>query len=268
MKALLIGSLKIATSLVVASVALIAFGFQEPLPAKAHAVFWGVFVLVLVLLWARPKLTRRRLISREKRDLEKLIAKHRQALVRNFRKSIKRNEYGYESAEGWSKEIERFLKSTEFKPSALSADEIQSFVTGKVESLADDPCRLTDDDAAELPKNGYDFERWCAERLRLHGWNAHATPSSGDQGIDVIAQRGPTSVGIQCKLYSNPVGNKAVQEAFSGSAFHGVDHAVVVASSGFTPQARDLAERTGVALIKPEQLPHLADFLEKPLPSS
>ena len=55
-----------------------------------------------------------------------------------------------------------------------------------------------------------DFEAFCAEELRRAGWNARVTMQSRDQGVDVIADKSNVRVVLQCKLYTSPVGNKAV----------------------------------------------------------
>lgn len=118
------------------------------------------------------------------------------------------------------------------------------------------------DGLGPMPTNGHEFEHWCANHLRRHGWQAEVTQESGDQGIDIVASRGPIKVGVQCKRYSSPVGNKAVQEAYAGKAYHGLDVAAVVASSGFTRSAHALAANTGVILILPGQLPDLGALVD------
>ncbi len=100
-----------------------------------------------------------------------------------------------------------------------------------------------------LPNTPAGFEEWCAAELRAAGWRADVTRQSGDQGVDVIAHSSGLTMAVQCKLYSKSVGNKAVQEVFTGQAFYGADIAVVVASAGFTPSARDVAGRVGVHLV-------------------
>ncbi|MBI5626223.1 MAG: restriction endonuclease, partial [Nitrosomonadales bacterium] len=74
------------------------------------------------------------------------------------------------------------------------------------------------------------FEHYCAEVLRGHGWTARVTQASGDQGIDVIAQLGNVKAVLQCKKYSQPVGNAAVQEIFAGKQ-HEQAHVAVVVSN-------------------------------------
>ena len=78
------------------------------------------------------------------------------------------------------------------------------------------------------PEDGLEFENWVAVQLEKFGWKAYKSPSSGDQGIDVIGEYDGISLGIQCKLYSDPVGNKAVQECLSGKYYYELNFASVV----------------------------------------
>ena len=64
--------------------------------------------------------------------------------------------------------------------------------------------------------DGLQFEHRCAELLRYRGFHkVTVTKGSGDQGIDILAQKNGLKYGIQCKYYSHPVGNKAIQEAYA-----------------------------------------------------
>ena len=75
--------------------------------------------------------------------------------------------------------------------------------------------------------DGYQFEYQCAEILKRNGFSrVQVTQSSGDQGVDIIAHKHRKKYGIQCKYYSYPVGNKAVQEAYAGANFYDCDKAV------------------------------------------
>ena len=87
------------------------------------------------------------------------------------------------------------------------------------------------------------------------------TNESNDQGVDLIASIENLKVCIQCKRYTNPVGNKAVQEIIAGQQFYGGTHAVVVSNAGFTKSAQTLASKTGVILISDEELENLEDYL-------
>lgn len=96
---------------------------------------------------------------------------------------------------------------------------------------------------------GEEFEEFCADILRGNGYtNVEVTKASGDHGIDVLATKDGLKYAIQCKRYSKPVGNKAVQEAYSGKAIYKADVAVVMSNMDFTSQAIDDARKLGVEL--------------------
>lgn len=97
--------------------------------------------------------------------------------------------------------------------------------------------------------NPIEFERWCADKLTKLGWKARATQASGDQGADVVAQKGEHMLVVQCKLYSQPVGNKAVQEISAARAHYGASLAAVVTTAGYTKSAVQLAHSNKVVLL-------------------
>lgn len=100
------------------------------------------------------------------------------------------------------------------------------------------------------------YEDYCALLLRNAGWLSHTTPLQ-DQGADVVAVlRGMKAV-IQCKMYTHPVGNRAVQEVLAGRMYYGAHIAVVVSPASYTFSAKELAARTQVLLLHHDQLPLL-----------
>lgn len=96
---------------------------------------------------------------------------------------------------------------------------------------------------------GHEFEHFCAELLKKNGFKkVSVTPGSGDQGVDITAVKGTAKYAIQCKRYNTPLGNKPVQEVYTGRKFYGCKYGAVMTNSTFTPHAKELAERTGVLL--------------------
>jgi HJR/Mrr/RecB family endonuclease len=100
------------------------------------------------------------------------------------------------------------------------------------------------------------YEDYCALVLRDAGWRTHTTPPQ-DQGADVVAVLRGTKAVIQCKMYTRPVGNRAVQEVIAGKLYYGANIAVVVSPAVYTCSARELASRTQVLLLHHDQLPML-----------
>ena len=97
--------------------------------------------------------------------------------------------------------------------------------------------------------DGLCFESFCAGLLLKTGFErTEITPGSGDQGIDVIGFKDDIQYGIQCKCYSSDVGNKAVQEAYSGKEFYNCHVAAVLTNRYFTVSAKELARKNRVLL--------------------
>lgn len=97
--------------------------------------------------------------------------------------------------------------------------------------------------------DGFEFENFTNELLCYLGFDKSIkTKSSGDYGIDVIAERDGVKYGIQCKNYSQTVGNKAIQEAYSGKSYYNCHVAVVMTNNYFTDSAKKQAEKNGVVL--------------------
>ena len=111
--------------------------------------------------------------------------------------------------------------------------------------------------------SGDEYENYCKYILKKRGWIVELTPKSGDQGVDLIATKEYLKVCIQCKRYSKPVGNKAVQEIFTGKQFYSGSHGVLVSNAGFTKSAKSLASKTGIILLSDENLMNLEGLLKK-----
>lgn len=97
--------------------------------------------------------------------------------------------------------------------------------------------------------DGWEFENFCADILKENGYeNVEVTKGSGDQGVDVFAERDGIKYAVQCKRYSHPVGNKAIQEIFAGKQFYHCHVGIVMTSNYFTKSAKELAKENGIIL--------------------
>ena len=97
--------------------------------------------------------------------------------------------------------------------------------------------------------DGHQFEYFCAELLSYNDYsNVKVTKGSGDHGIDIFANKSGRKYAIQCKCYKSKVGNKAVQEAFSGANYYSGYIPIVMSNSYYTPQAIDEARKLNVIL--------------------
>lgn len=96
---------------------------------------------------------------------------------------------------------------------------------------------------------GTGFEVYCSQVLAANGFvDVKTVGQSGDFGVDVLASKGGVRYAVQCKCYSKPIGNYAVQQAFAGMIHHGASVSAVMTNQYFTSQAKETAGELGVLL--------------------
>lgn len=108
-----------------------------------------------------------------------------------------------------------------------------------------------------------EYEHYCAAVLREREWTARVTRASGDQGVDIVAEKRGARIVIQCKKYSKPVGNRAVQEIVAAIAHEDAERGVVVTTSGYTRAAERLAASNKVLLLHHSQLHRIDRLLQE-----
>lgn len=96
---------------------------------------------------------------------------------------------------------------------------------------------------------GHDFEYFCAELLQKHGFlDVQVTKGSGDYGIDILAEKDGITYAIQCKRYQEPVGVKAIQEAYAGRDYYDRMVGAVLTNQYFTSPAVEAAKKLKILL--------------------
>ena len=192
-----------------------------------------------------------------------LVDRHIETLARQRIRLIKIDAYGIADTSKWDAEIQRFIDKVIF-PELF----VKDFAAGKrtlgpiLRNIVEEKSlsRATAIEAElSFAKNmtPQDFERWCAKTISSDGWQATTTKATGDQGADIVAEKEGTRLVLQCKLYSTPVGNKAVQEAFAAQHHYRAKASAVVTNASFTASAIALAATTGVLLLHHSDLGRL-----------
>lgn len=153
---------------------------------------------------------------------------------------------------------DRFSKDTaELAKTAVEevkmAAKLDVWQTAPTNSLSPDAFAQYGDEDAELLSidlmEGHAFEHWCAQLLRDLGYTeVSVTQGSGDQGVDVLAQKDGIKFAIQCKCYTSDLGNTPVQEVNAGKTIYHCHIGVVMTNRFFTTGAKQAADATGVLL--------------------
>ena len=106
----------------------------------------------------------------------------------------------------------------------------------------------------KMPSNldlmeGHDFEYFCAQLLKRRGFqDVEVTKGSGDYGVDILAEKDGVTYAVQCKRYEEPVGVKAVQEAFAGREYYDRMVGAVMTNQYFTEPAVAAAKKLKILL--------------------
>ena len=107
---------------------------------------------------------------------------------------------------------------------------------------------------------GHDFEFFCADLLERAGFtDVEVTRSSGDYGVDGLAEKDGVTYAVQCKRYDGPVGVKAVQEAYAGRDFYDRMVGAVMTNQYFTDPAVEAARKLKILLWDRDYLDSLLE---------
>lgn len=109
--------------------------------------------------------------------------------------------------------------------------------------------------------NGYEFEKYLKTIFERMGYDVEVTNKSNDQGGDLIIEKDGERTVVQAKFYSNPVGNKAVQEVVAAKSYYKAEKGMIVTNSTFTNSAVALAEVNNIILIDGNELNRIRDAI-------
>lgn len=219
------------------------------------------------------KIKESRLIEKYQNLLKSFINEHYNTLTNKYSMLTYQDDYGNWKYERFFHELEYFVKNVVYKDIFVENDTVLKtkrdvwniFIQTMEERGFKEENLSYPIDTALDP---YEFEKHCASILRNAGFTAKATKGSGDQGVDVVAEKNGIKVVMQCKLYSQAVSNTAVQEVNTGKSYYKADYAVVVSNNTYTVSARQLAKSCGVLLLHINDLANLEKLLNFPKENS
>jgi HJR/Mrr/RecB family endonuclease/uncharacterized protein YecT (DUF1311 family) len=253
---------------------------KAPAPAPDRSsgsnpfIIIGVLVIVAVItIFSVKKRVEKLRRDRASKHVAEIIAaklvEHQPVLVRKRFQTLQHDEYGNILVEPWQKQIDYFIERVivpavrsagiyEFEEFLKSRFNIPSLIYAYIEQHVG---QLGDNLTFGPNFSSTDFEHYCADRLRRTGWTANTTKASGDQGVDIIAEKGGLRLVVQCKFYNHPVGNRAVQEVAAARTHERADCAAVVSNARYTPLAKELAATNNVLLLHHTDLQNIDDLL-------
>jgi len=233
------------------------------------------------------KIKREKYIKGLPKEVRKIINEKQNTIINAYRKLVKVGSFGQKNYDKFAQEFGEFLSSESKNIAKLNEltslnymlivqdNEIRLYEAirdvyedkhfGLLSGVLRNPIdyiekiiEQNDFDVKFDPNmDPFQYEIFCAERFKENDWEAYATQGSSDQGVDVVATRGKEVLVAQCKKFSKPVGNKAVQEVVAGMKFYDANVGIVIAPNGFTNSAEKLAAANKIKLIHHSQIKDL-----------
>lgn len=205
-----------------------------------------------------------------------MIFEHSTALLRKRDMLLIPDDYGVVVTDRWEQEKFFYIENS-FRHAVLNLandsvtkDDMQKLLFSFGFSPLEDinfkcASKAIDDIIMALPKalnpealvdtkSGHEYEYFIANKIKAQGYSAAVTRGSGDHGADIVVDLSGEKIVVQCKFYSSPVGNKAVQEVYSAMGIYDADQAWVVTNHSFTPAAKIAAKKLGVILLHHDEL--------------
>lgn len=110
--------------------------------------------------------------------------------------------------------------------------------------------------------SGTDFERELATVLRGLGYRVKSTPSSGDEGVDLVLKRPGKTIVVQCKAHKNPVGPAIARELLGSMIHFKADRAILACTGGFTRGVKEFVRDKPIDLVAVSELARLGAQVE------
>lgn len=253
-----VGPLGVGVLVVVGAIASI------PKEVWVFVVIFGIIAAVLIAIyWSSEN-------AKRQESLNRFLDLHADTLAKKRWQMVQQDAYGKENVAKWEKEKKYFIKHV-LNPHLESVGRMawgldDAYLLDTIEQRALGVARPSADISSVA--DGHDYEHFVAGLLRKNGWTARVTKASGDQGCDIVGQHGSLLVVFQCKLYSGPVGNKAVQEVSAAKLHEKADLGVVVTNREFTRSAAELAKTTGTILIHHDEIGELFEIINREIDGS
>lgn len=230
-------------------------------------LFYGLLVVAVLIGikigWERLKSQRRQ------KRLDNLLDDIKEAGLEEYVQNFI-SRFGLEKRKGkvwnyrdynfdWNRldDFRKFLRDKGIKISLNNWNDtsllLKYYIQDKEEKLTRESISVSPQKFSNL--TAYDFERLVCRLFEAMGYSVQHIGKVGDQGGDLIANKGQERALIQAKCYSSfSVGNDAVQQAVAAKNHYNCNKAIVVTTSVFTLGAIELAKTNNVELVPKERL--------------
>jgi uncharacterized membrane protein YeaQ/YmgE (transglycosylase-associated protein family) len=236
---------------------------------------WSVYSVVVVVGAIVALLVMRKMQMARRKEIQELIAqKNLKEYVENFISSF---GFGQDGRRGnvwhhrdYTFDVNRivdFIKYLASQGVPLRLKEAEALLR---EYIDEREMNRTVAGSAGISKHlhalsGAEFEGLLYRLFEKMGYVTQHVGHPGDQGGDLVIQKGDERIVVQAKAYRDwTVSNAAIQEAVAAKNYYNCNKAMVVTTSEFTQPALELAKANDVDVVSKEKLQNwLAQYLKE-----
>lgn len=107
--------------------------------------------------------------------------------------------------------------------------------------------------------SGIDFEEELATLYEKLGYSVEFTPTTGDDGIDLILELDGKKTIVQCKRHDAPVGPAVARELYGALTASKASNAILACTGGFTEGVYKFVGRKRIKLISIDEILEMAE---------
>lgn len=196
------------------------------------------------------------------RRFDRVVVDYLPVLRRKHRQLVRVDDYGVIDRSRWDRELGYFvekvvLQTLHGRDAFHIREELDRFRVRIESTVASGQPDAAAEARFERIRTGQEFELFCAQELERGGWRVTLTRPSGDQGADLVAERGQDRLVVQCKMLGRPIGNRAVQEVVAARSHQHANRSLVASNQRFTASCIELAAANKVELCHWSELARL-----------
>ena len=205
----------------------------------ASAFFVGIFLAFFVFIWLSDA------ILRFKRD--HLLGSAVCPRIKLYEEALKTYNLAKEEAERQQREAEEAEKEAERQRRAIERQrqEAERQRQRKLEQYW-------------ISMDGVGFEQELGGLFRSMGYSVERTPTSGDQGVDLVLRKNGVTIVVQCKAHKNVVGPAVVRELFGSMVAFRAKAAILACTGGFTKGVHEFVKGKPISLLDASAIARMA----------
>ena len=109
-----------------------------------------------------------------------------------------------------------------------------------------------------ISMDGVEFERELGSLFQTMGYGVEGTPTSGDQGVDLVLRKDGVTTVVQCKAHKDGVGPAVARELYGSMVAFRAKAAILACTGGFTRGVYDFVEGKPIRLLDASAIAKMA----------